>query len=149
MGSSCGCVNEIEWLTKLILCPKRFPVLIRRPLDLYCWQFNSSTFICPLSHEQAEKTKGHDFNLTESKMLDPPGVEILFTGNNGGRVKVNYCYLRFFFLFLRILTGQRKAMMTWGLQPRVMTRSSPRNDQPPVSPGSAQTGNNFCCSVPV
>ena len=47
-------------------------------------------------------------------MLDPPGVEILFTGNNEGRVKVNYCYcyLRFFFLFLRILTGQRKAMTT-------------------------------------
>ena len=67
-----------------------------------------------MSHEQAEKTKGHDFNLTESKMLDPPGVEILFTGNNEGRVKVNYCYcyLRFFFLFLRILTGQRKAMVT-------------------------------------
>ena len=84
-----------------------------------------------------KETKGHDFNLTESKVLDPPGVEILFTRNNEGEVIVNN--LRFFFLFLRILTGQRKAMVT----------SGPHNYQPPESPGSAQTGNNFCCSVPV
>ncbi len=149
MGSSCGCVNEIEWLTKLILCPKRFPVLIRRPLDLYCWQFNSSTFICPLSHEQAEKTKGHDFNLTESKMLDPPGVEILFTGNNEGRVKVNYCYATYvsFSCFCVFWQGRERPWWPEALSP--VWWPGPRNYQPPESPGSAQTGNNFCCSVPV
>ena len=89
-----------------------------------------------------KETKGHDFNLTESKVLDRPGVEILFTSNNEREVNVNY--LRFFFLFLRILTGQRKAMVTSGPQP--VTRSSQLSA--PESPGSAQTGN-FCCSDPV
>ena len=74
-----------------------------------------------------KETKGHDFNLTESKVLDPPGVEILFTSNNEGEVIVNN--LRFFFLFLRILTGQRKAMVTSGPQPcdQVLTIISPRS----------------------
>ena len=84
-----------------LVCLERFPVLIRRPLDSFSWQFNSSTFICPLSHEQTEKTKGHDFNLTRLALKSSLLVTI-----NVGRGKSEL--LTFLFLVSAYSDGAEK-----------------------------------------